>query len=69
MSASVIAHGDSAPIFEPPEHDFDFVALFIKLFVIGDRLFSVSLGRNARRNASFEQAFAKPCGIIAPVGQ
>ena len=69
MGTSVIAHGNSAPVFEPAKHDFYFVSLLIKLFVIRDGLFPASPGRNARSNPFAEQGIAEPVGIIASIRQ
>ena len=69
MGASVIAHGDTTPVFDTPKHVFYLVPLFIKLFVIGDWFFPVFLGRYARGNTFFKQSIAKPCSVISPVGQ
>jgi hypothetical protein len=41
MGASVVSGVDALPIFEPAEHVFDFMALFVEDRVIGDLDFSV----------------------------
>lgn len=69
MGASVIAHGNSAPVLEPTKHDFNFVPLLIEVFIIKNRLFSVLFGGNARRDASVEQSLTKPVCIIATISQ
>ena len=63
MGTAIISHSDSAPVFEPAEHYLYFVPLFIELFVIRNRFFSVSFARNARGDAFV----AEPVGIISPV--
>ena len=67
MRTSVIAHGNSAPVFEPAEHDLYFVSLLIELFVICNRVFSISFGRNAWSYAFIKQCVAKPSSIVASI--
>lgn len=69
MGAPVIAHGDSAPVFEPAEHNFNLMPLFIQIFVVISRCLSVLFGRDAGRNASGKQGVTEPIGVIATVRQ
>ena len=69
MGASVIAHGDSAPVFETPEHILDFVALFVERFIVLDLDFAVLPWRDAGRNAFFDQGISEPVGIITAIRQ
>ena len=41
VSASVIAGVDAPPVFEPSEHDLDFVTLAVEHGVVGDVDFAV----------------------------
>lgn len=43
MGASIVAGVDAAPVFEPPEHDPDLVALAIEGNVVRDRHLAVTL--------------------------
>lgn len=69
MGAAVIAHGNSSPVFEPPEHIFDFMALFIEGFIIGHGVFPVLLWRDAGLNAFVDQGGAQPVGVIAAISE
>ena len=64
MSATVIAHGNSSPIFESAEHDFYFMPLFIEHFVIFSRMRSVSFGRDAGGYAFIKQRATKPIRVV-----
>ena len=46
MSASVISGSDAPPIFDPSEHVFYFVSLFIEFFIVSDFMFSVFAWRD-----------------------
>ena len=67
MGTTVIPRGNSTPILEPAKHDFYFVPLFIKLFVIGHRSFPTVSARNTRRDPFTGQGITKPVGIIASI--
>ena len=41
MGAAVVTGMNAPPVFEPSEHVFDFVALFVEDGVVGDRGFAV----------------------------
>ena len=41
MCASVIAGVDAPPVFEAPEHVFDFMPLAIEISVVADRYFAI----------------------------
>ena len=58
MGTAVIMRVNSAPILESAKHDFYFVPLFIKLFVIGHRSFPTISARNTRRDSFTGKAFA-----------
>ena len=58
MGTEVIIRVNSAPILESAKHDFYFVPLFIKLFVIGHRSFPTISARNTRRDSFTGKAFA-----------
>ena len=55
MGTSIIAHCNTSSVFDSTKHAFNFVALFIQIFVVGNSYFSGFPGRDARRDASFEQ--------------
>jgi hypothetical protein len=42
VGASLITHGNPAPVFESAEHDFYLVSLLVKFFVVRDWFFSAS---------------------------
>ncbi|TCN19780.1 hypothetical protein EV184_1299 [Sinorhizobium americanum] len=67
MGASVVSGCDASPVFDPAEHVFDPVALFVESGVVFDGLPAISFGRDARENSLF--SIAKPVGIIAAIGQ
>ena len=69
MGTSIIAHCNTSPVFDSTKHVFNFVALFIQIFVVGNSYFSGFPGRDARRDASFEQGIAEPIGIISSVSK
>jgi hypothetical protein len=56
---------DRTPIFEPPEHVFDFVALLVEESVIGDRDLPIGFRRDARGDAARCGNGAEPIGIVA----
>ena len=58
MGTAVIMRVNSAPILESAKHDFYFVPLFIKLFVIGHRSFPTISARNTRRDSFTGKAVA-----------
>ena len=58
VGTAVIMRVNSAPILESAKHDFYFVPLFIKLFVIGHRSFPTISARNTRRDSFTGKAFA-----------
>ena len=49
MGASIVACGDASPVFEPPEHVLDLMALFIEGFAIA----SGKVSSPARRDAGY----------------
>ena len=65
MGASVIAHGDPAPIFEPAEHLIGEVALLVEHLGVLDGFLAVLSTRDARRDALVGQGFAAPVAIVA----
>lgn len=69
MGAAIVPHDDTAPVFEPPEHDFDFVPLFVKCSVVIDGDFAVLLAGDAGRDTTHCKGRAEPVGIIAAISQ
>ncbi len=69
MGAAVVTHGDAAPIFQTPEHDLDFMALFIQGFIVVDRNLAVLFAGDTRRDVPCAQFIADPIGIIASIGK
>lgn len=69
MGASVVAHGDAPPVFEPSEHVFDFMPLLVQDTIIFVLHFAVFLRRDAGHDAPFDQGRPEPVGIIAAIGK
>ena len=69
MRTPLITQGDPTPVLESAKHVFYFVPLFIEIFIINYRLFSVLFGRDAGRDASPEQYGSKPIRIITAIRQ
>ena len=67
MSAAVVSGGYAPPILQPAKHVFDFMPLFIQGFVIRYLAFSVFLGRDAGRNALFQQPVPEPIRVITTI--
>ena len=65
MGASVIAHCDTPPIFDPCEAVFDLVPLFVERFIIRLRVFAVLLRRDTRLNPFFDQRLAEGVAVVA----
>ena len=68
MGAAVISGVDSPPIFEPSEHVFDLVALFVEDGVIGDGDLPID-GGDAGDDAALGEVGAEPVGVVTLVGQ
>lgn len=68
MGTAIIPHGNPTPILDPPEHDLDFVALFVEGFVVATPCRSVFPWRNAGCDALLPEGGDEPIGIIAAVG-
>ena len=58
MCASVVAHSDTAPVLEFPEHALDEVALLVERLIVLDGLLAVLLRSGARFNAVISQSLA-----------
>ena len=69
MGASVITCSDAPPILEPCEHIFDFVALLIEGFIVGQRNSPAFGGGNAGLAALFGKSLPEPIAVIATVGE
>lgn len=67
MGAAIITGCDPPPIFQPSEGVFYFVTLFVELLVVGMLDLAVPFRRDARLDAFFDQGFAKPVAVIAPI--
>ncbi len=65
----VIAHCNPSPVFNSAKHVFDFVTLFIEVFIIRDRPLSRFPGRYAGRNTFFRQSRSEPVGIIPSISE
>ena len=63
MGAAIITHCDAAPVFEPPEGVFDFVALFVERLVV----VMLDLAVPFRLDPPLDQGFAEPVGVIAAI--
>ena len=60
MSASIVAHGDTAAVLDPTEHVFDFVALAIERGIVGVLHFTVLAWRDTWIDAFADQGGAEP---------
>jgi hypothetical protein len=69
VGATVVSGMDAPPVFDSPEHVFDFVALFVEDGVTGDRGFPVGFRRNAGCDAALGEGGAEPIGVVTLVGQ
>ena len=69
MGATVVSGMDAPPVFDSPEHVFDFVALFVEDGVIGDHGSAVGFRRNAGCDAALGEGGAEPIGVVTLVGQ
>ena len=67
MGAAVITHGDPAPVFDAPEHVFDFVALLVERFIIRELYPAVFSWRDAGRYSSFDKRLPEPVCVIAAI--
>ena len=67
MCATVIAHGDPAPVLDAPEHVLNCMPLLVEIFVVCVLDFAVFLGRDAGRYPPFPQGFPEPVSIITTV--
>ena len=68
MGTAIIPHGTPRPILDPPEHDLDFVALFVEGFIVAALCRSVLARRDTRCDPLLLQGGNEPIGIIAAVG-
>jgi hypothetical protein len=69
VGATVIADVNTSPVFEFPEHIFDFLAAFVERLVECNLHFSVGLWRDAWGNVAFKQRVAEPVGVISLVAE
>jgi len=69
VGAAVVAHSDASPVFEPPEHDLDFVALFVDNFIVIDGNLAVLFARDTRHNTLLYEGRAEPVGIITAISE
>lgn len=63
-SSLVVTSGNPSELFEPVEHSFDTIAVFINLEVAGRRVFPVRFWRNHRPNAVDQQLFADRVAVV-----
>jgi hypothetical protein len=69
MGAAVVTGMDAPPVFEPSEHVFDFVALFVEDGVLGDGDLPIGFRGDADGDAALCESGAQPIGVIAFVGE
>ena len=69
MGTTVIAHGNPTRILDPPEHDLDFMALFVEGLVVAALCCSVLARWDARGDTLFLEGGDKPIRIIAAVSE
>lgn len=67
MSTTIISCCDPPPIFEPTEHNFDLIALFIHGCAIARRRFATLTRRNTRGYAFGRESLAIGITVIALV--
>jgi len=67
VGATVIAHGDPAPVCDAPEHMFDFVPLFVERVIVCERYLAVFSWRDARRHSPFDQRHPEPVRSVAAI--
>ena len=67
MRAAVVSRSDAPPVFEPAERVFDFMALFVEGLIVIMLDFAVLFRRDAGFDPFFDQGFAEPIAVIAPV--
>lgn len=68
MGTSIVAHGDTAPVFQSAEHALDEIALLVAHGVVVDRQFAVFAPRDAGLDAAVGERFAEPVAVIAAIG-
>ena len=69
MGTAIIPPGNPTPILDPPEHDLDFVALFVEGLVVAALCRSVLARRNAWCDALLLECRDEPIRIIAAVSE
>ncbi len=67
MGASVIAHGDAAPVLQASEHLLDEVAAFVEFRVLGNELDAVLSSWDAWDNIALMQDISKPVRVVSTV--
>jgi len=67
VCASVVAHGDPAPVLEFSEHVLDLVALFIKRFAVASLFPAVLTGRDTGLDAFFLQGLDEPVRVVPAI--
>jgi hypothetical protein len=68
VSTAIIPQGNSAPIFDPTEHDLDVVPLLLEGLAIAAPCHSVLARWDTRCDALFLQAGDEPIRVITAVG-
>ena len=69
MSTPVIAHGNTAPIFEFSEHIFNFVTFFIEICIVFNRNFAVLFTRDTGHDMTRPKIIPDPIRVIASTRQ
>lgn len=69
VGTAIIAHNNPTPIFDPPEHNLDFLALFVEGLVVAALCHSVLTRWDARGDTLFLEGRDKPIRIIAAVSE
>jgi hypothetical protein len=67
VRAAVVAHGDSAPVFDFSEVAFYLVTFFVERPVLFVPDLAVLLRRDAGGNALCSQRLAEPVAVVAPI--
>ncbi len=67
MGTTIISGGDTPPVFEPPEHVFDLMTLFIQCFVEAGGEVAPLSWRDTRRYPLGEQSLSEFIAVISLV--
>lgn len=69
MGATIVAHGDTPPIFEFGKHILNFVTVFVEFLVVMDVAFTICAGRDAGSDALSRSRVSDPICVIPAISQ